>query len=45
MKKAIKIMTAIMCVAVVIGVCFALVACNGGNDSSAKKINKVNAEL
>ncbi len=45
MKKAIKIMTAIMCVAVVIGVCFALVACNGGNDSSAKKINMVNAEL
>ena len=45
MKKAIKIMTAIMCVAVVIGVCFALVACNNGNDSNSKKINMVNAEL
>ena len=44
MKKVFKILTAVMCVAVVIGACFALVACNNGSASS-KKINMVNAEL
>lgn len=45
MKKAFKILTAILCVAVIAGACFALVACNDDNTQSSKKINMVNAEL
>lgn len=45
MKKTVKILTAILCVAVIAGACFALVACNKDNDGNSKKINMVNVEL
>lgn len=44
MKKVTKIMISIMCVAVIVGACFALVACNN-TSSVAKAINMVNVEL
>ncbi|MDE7373172.1 MAG: transporter substrate-binding domain-containing protein, partial [Clostridia bacterium] len=44
MKKSIKVLAAIMCVALIVGACFALVACNGGRGVS-KRINMLNVEL
>ena len=44
MKKAIKVLTSIMCVAVIVGACIALAACNKPT-GVAKAINMVNVEL
>lgn len=44
MKKIVKILASVMCVAVLVGACIALVACDNQNGSK-KKINMVNAEL
>lgn len=44
MKKAVKILSTVMCVAVIAGACFALVAC-GETNNGAKVINMLNVEL
>lgn len=45
MKKAIKISAAVMCLALIVCACFALVACNDPDNGSSKKINMLNVEL
>ncbi len=44
MKKIVKIIVSVLCVATLVGACVALAACNNTGNSS-KRINMVNAEL
>lgn len=45
MKKISKIIVAILTVSVIVGACFAFVACDNGTASGSKKINMLNVEL